>query len=151
MPDVIVIGGGPGGSTMGCYLARAGVDVMVIERGIHPREHVGESMVTASNRVFTEIGIFDQLEAAGFPKKYGASWHPTFKDEEVDIAFAEFPQPGVQQEYTFHVDRAKLDMMMLKHAQVSGASVLQGVPVKRVLFDDAGAACGVEVEIGGKR
>mgnify|MGYP006194284443 CR=1 FL=1 len=47
-----------------------------------------ESMVTASNRVFHELGLFEMLEREGFPKKYGAAWHPTFRDEEVDIAEA---------------------------------------------------------------
>ena len=68
---------------------------------------------------------------------------------EADIAFREFPQKGINQDYTYHVDRSKFDLLLLKHAEALGSKVYQGVPVKEILFED-GRATGVKVGIGGK-
>lgn len=51
MSEVIIIGGGPAGSAMGAFLSKAGISNLIIEKAIHPRSHVGESMVTSSTRV----------------------------------------------------------------------------------------------------
>jgi FADH2 O2-dependent halogenase len=148
MNDVIVIGGGPAGSAIGCFLSKAGIKNLIIEGANHPRAHVGESMVTSSTRVFKEIGFLETLEREKFVHKYGASWH-AFNGEEFAIWFREFPQEGINQDYTYHVDRSKLDLLMLKHAENLGSEVYQGVRVKEVLFDD-GYARGVRAKVGEK-
>ena len=109
MTDVIIIGGGPAGSTMGSYLSKLGIQNMILEKEMHPRAHVGESMVTSTTRIFDEIGFLPFMEKAGFPKKYGASWHEP-GGKEFFINFDEFQQPGINQPYTYHVDRSKLDL-----------------------------------------
>lgn len=154
MIDVIIIGGGPAGSAMGAYLSKAGISNMLFESAIHPRPHVGESMVTSSTRIFEEIGFLETMEREGFVHKYGASWHPIVGNrqashnfQEASIEFGEFPQEGIQQDYTYHVDRSKFDLLLLKHAESLGTKVIQGVPVTKVLFDDSGVACGVRVRI----
>ena len=147
MSDVIIIGGGPGGSAMGCYLSKAGISNTIIEQAIHPRPHVGESMVTASVLVFEELGIMEKLHNAGFVKKFGASWHPPMSKGEFDISFDEFPQEGIDIDYTYHVDRSKFDLMLLKHAESLGSKIYQGVRVNKVLFED-GFARGVQVRMG---
>jgi len=154
MSDVIIIGGGPAGSAMGSYLSMNGIDNIILEQAIHPRSHVGESMVTSSTRVFKEIGFLPKMEEAGFPHKYGAAWHPIMNGDvdvhttsEAAIEFREFPQEGIDQDYTYHVDRSKFDLMLLKHAEELGSQVYQGVRVTRVLFED-GRAIGVQVRIG---
>ena len=149
MTDVIIIGGGPAGSTMGSYLSKAGIDNIIIEKALHPRPHVGESMVMATLRIWDEIGFTPVMEEENFPKKYGASWHPAGKVEEIDIAFREFPQEGIHQDYTYHVDRAKFDLLMLKHAEQLGSKIYSGVSVKEVLFDGSKAS-GVRCALNGK-
>lgn len=146
MNDVIIIGGGPAGSTMGAYLSMAGIDNLIIEKAVHPRPHVGESMVTSSTRVFREIGFLETMEREAFIHKFGASWHAP-NGNEFAIEFREFPQEGVLQDYTYHVDRSKFDLLMLKHAESKGSKVLQGVGVSKVLFEDE-RAVGVRVKIG---
>ena len=73
MVDVIIVGGGPAGSTLGCYLSMAGISNLIIEKAVHPRPHVGESMVTATTRIFQDIGFLETMEREGFVHKYGAS------------------------------------------------------------------------------
>ena len=57
--DVLVIGGGPAGSTMASLLAKKGHSVTVLERAHFPREHVGESMLPFCYHVFEELGVLE--------------------------------------------------------------------------------------------
>lgn len=74
-------------------------------------------------------------------------WHPPDRRGDLNIEFREFPQEGIFQDYTYHVDRAKFDCLLLKHAQGLGSKIIEGVTVKEVLFDDKDYACGVRVEV----
>ncbi|HNB51242.1 MAG TPA: NAD(P)/FAD-dependent oxidoreductase [Anaerolineales bacterium] len=149
MSKVVIIGGGPAGSAMGCYLSMAGIENVIFEGANHPRPHVGESMVTSSTRVFKEIGFLPTMEKEGFIKKYGASWHAPANTGRVAIEFGEFPQEGIDQDYTYHVDRGKFDNLLLKHAESLGSKVYQGVHVKQVLFEGTYAK-GVRATIAGQ-
>jgi len=152
--DVGIIGGGPAGSGMAGYLAKSGVRCVVFEREAFPRPHVGESLVPSSNRVFNELGLFDKLEEAKFPHKFGAAWTSAtgrlyghnFKgmdifqelapDSFADIRFEERAQPGVEKPYTYHVDRGLFDKLLLEHAEELGASVHLGTRVSGVDFSN---------------
>ena len=147
--DVGIIGGGPAGAATASYLAQAGLSCVVFERELFPRPHVGESLVPSSTRVFKEIGFLDQMDQAGFPKKYGAAWtsadkgpvyNHNFEGLEADchagVRFEERQQPGVDRNYTFHVDRGKFDLMLLQHAHRLGATVYEGVRVQDVDFSE---------------
>ncbi len=146
---IIIIGGGPGGAALGCYLSKAGIPNIILEAAIFPRAHVGESMVTATTRIFSELDFLDTMEQTGFVHKYGASWHPTASKAAVHVAFAECPQEGIHQDYTYQVDRARFDELLLKHAENLGSVVHQGARVKKVLFD-GDRATGVEVDFSGQ-
>ena len=146
--DVAIIGGGPAGSSMAAYLSRAGVKCTVFEGELFPRPHVGESLVPSSTRVFRELDFLSVMEKEGFPRKYGAAWTATnsrqtyehdwegLDDPEAIIRFEEREQPGVDQNYTYHVDRGRFDQVLLQHAHSSGAQVHEGVRVKMVDFED---------------
>ena len=146
MSDVIIIGGGPAGSALGSYLSQAGISNTIIESSIFPRDHVGESLVTSTTRVFNDIGFLETMEREGFTHKFGASWHAP-AGKEFAIEFREFPQEGINQDYTYHVNRSKFDQLLLKHAEKLGSKIYQGVHVKQVLFDDD-KATGVTIQIG---
>ncbi len=149
MSDVIIIGGGPAGSVLGSYLSLAGISNTILEKAMHPRPHVGESLVTSTTRAFKDIGFLPTMEQNAFPRKYGASWHPTRARGAFDIEFAEYPQKGIDQDYTYHVDRSKLDHLLLQHAKDLGSKVIQGVEVREVLFNDEDEATGVRVLVDG--
>jgi FADH2 O2-dependent halogenase len=146
--DVIVIGGGPAGATLGSLLAMEGRRVAILERDIHPRDHVGESITPSTNPIFKRIGFLDKIEDAGFVHKPGACWtgprSPVGKF--VAIRLGEFPPPEATQVYTYNVERDVFDTMLLRHAHELGAKVLQGVNVRHVIFEDE-RAVGVRVSV----
>ena len=144
--EVGIIGGGPAGSGIASYLAKAGISCVVFEREIFERPHVGESLVPSSTRVFKDIGFLKEMEANKFPHKYGAVWTSTNSrlyevdwdglgaDTFADIRFEERDQPGVDKNYTYHVDRGKFDRLLLQHANRLGATVYEGINIQRVNF-----------------
>jgi FADH2 O2-dependent halogenase len=145
--DIGIIGGGPAGASMAAYLAKAGVSCVVFERELFPRPHVGESLVPSSTRVFQELGFMEQMEEAKFPHKFGAvwtandqaraydhDWEGLSPDCHAEIRFEERQQPGVNKNYTYHVDRGKFDLLLLQHANKLGAAVYEGVKVAGVDF-----------------
>lgn len=152
--DIGIIGGGPAGSALASYLSGAGLSCVLFEREIFPRPHVGESLVPSSTRVFKEIGFLEQMDQAGFSKKYGAAWTTSGKgpiyvdsfeglepDRYVDIRFNERKQPGVDRDYTFHVDRGKFDLMLLQHAARLGTTIYEGIQIRQVDFSEPGQPC----------
>jgi FADH2 O2-dependent halogenase len=149
--DVGIIGGGPAGAATAAYLAKAGLSCVVFERELFPRPHVGESLVPSSTRVFKELDFLQHMDQAGFPRKYGAAWTTSGTgsiathdfdgleaDCHADIRFEEREQPGVDRNYTYHVDRAKFDLLLLQHAHSFGATIYEGVRVQRVDFSEPG-------------
>jgi len=133
---------------MGSYLSKAGIKNLILEGHNQPRPHVGESLVLSTMRVFSELGLLDTMDQAGFPKKYGASWRD-FSGKEQALHFSEFCQEGIDRDHTYHVDRGKFDLVLLKHAQSLGSEVHQGVQVKKVNFVDD-QAVGVRVKFAGQ-
>lgn len=159
--DVGIIGGGPAGGAMASYLAKAGVKCILFERELFPRPHVGESLVPSSTRVFKDLDFLPVMEAAGFPHKYGAVWTATGSSRayehgwdgleaecRADIRFEERDQAGVDQNYTYHVDRGKFDNLLLHHAQQLGAQIVTGVGVRDVDF--SGPLPRIRYTLGGR-
>ncbi len=147
--DVIVVGGGPAGSAMSCYLAMNGYRTVLFERDVHPREHVGESLVPATNRVLEDIGFWPKMGNYGWIRKPGATWtgYGGRVGSEVVVTFSDVQMENIKQDYTYHVDRARFDAELLKHASNLGAEVFQGVNVLQMNQDESGRATGVRVRI----
>ena len=147
--DVIVIGGGPAGSAISSYLAMHGYSTALFEREIHPREHVGESLVPATNRVLEDIGFWPKMGDFGWVPKPGATWtgYKGRVGSEVVVTFADVELENINQDYTYHVDRARFDNELLKHAQTLGVRVIEGANVMRLNTDAEGRATGVRVRI----
>jgi flavin-dependent dehydrogenase len=152
--DVIVIGGGPAGSILASLLVQEGRSCLLLERDVHPRDHVGESLTPSTNPIFQRIGFLEKMEAARFVHKPGACWtaprSPVGKF--VALRLGEFPPEGATQLHTYNVERDTFDEMLIGHAQELGARVMQGVGVQQVLFE-SGRAVGVRAKLadGGQR
>ena len=135
--DVVIMGGGPAGATLASLLVKDGWSVLVLEKDIHPRDHVGEALTPSTNVIFEQIGFLDKMEAAGFVHKPGVVWTtPTAPPGKfVWVRTSEFPFPGAPRPYSFNVERDAFDAMLLRHAHELGARVLQGVGAREVLFE----------------
>ena len=147
--DIGIIGGGPAGSTAASYLSQAGFSCVVFESALFPRPHVGESLIPATTPVLHDIGALQKVDAAGFPRKYGAAWTSAAESRiptmgfrlpqgfrAAEVAFSERDQANVNQDYTYHVDRGKFDLLLLRHAESLGATIYEGVRVQGVDMAD---------------
>jgi flavin-dependent dehydrogenase len=130
--DVIVIGGGPAGSTVAGFLNRMGHRVLLLEREFFPRHHIGESMIAATIDILAEIGLEEKLAAANFPVKSGGCFLWGQSNEPWCIRFDEIPGRPT----SYQVKRAVFDQLLLDHVAESGVDVRQGHRVLDVLQDD---------------
>jgi flavin-dependent dehydrogenase len=135
--DAVVIGGGPGGSTVATTLARAGRSVLVLEREKFPRFHVGESLLPFTLPIFDRLGVHEKIRAAGFQKKYGAFFWNEETGSTRPVVFAEARDPGHPMAY--QVKRADFDDLLLRHAESCGAEVREETAVEEVLFEGSRA------------
>ena len=147
--EIAVIGGGPGGSSAATALARRGHSVIVLERDIFPRFHIGESQLPWSNEVFQALGVEEKIAAAGFVKKWGASFLALDGGAEQYADFAQAVETPTPQ--TFQVPRAQFDHLLLEHSASCGADVKQGCHVLDAEFGEDAATVSYEDQDGKRR
>jgi len=142
--DVIVMGGGPAGSTVASILAREGRKVVLFEKERFPRHHIGESLMTDTYFTFQRMGLLEKLKASPFVRKYSVQFaNPAGKESR---PFYFFEANHHESAVTWQVTRAQFDLMLIEHAAEQGAEVYQETQIKRVLFDGA-RAYGVEARM----
>ncbi len=138
--DVLVIGGGPAGSTAAALLAERGVDVLVVERERHPRFHVGESLLPRNTALLDRLGVTAQVAALGVHKP-GAEFVDDATGRAVQFAFAD----GLDKTYThsWQVPRAEFDHLLFEAAAARGARTMQGTRVTDVALAAPGGRAAV--------
>ena len=128
--DAVVIGGGPAGSSVATLLTRWGRRVLLLERDVFPRHHVGESLLPSTVDLMKRLGVFEKVERAGFVPKYGATYIWGKSREPWTIEFAEVHDERLdfvgKPDHSFQVDRSKFDKILLDHTKECGATVLEG-------------------------
>jgi FADH2-dependent halogenase len=147
--EIAVIGGGPGGSSAATALARRGHSVILLERDVFPRFHIGESQLPWSNEVFQALGVQEKIAAAGFVKKWGASFLALDGGAEQYADFAQAVETPTPQ--TFQVPRAQFDHLLLDHAASCGADVKQGSAVLDAEFAEDAATVSYAEKDGTRR
>ena len=142
--DVIVMGGGPAGSTVASILAREGRKVGLFEKERFPRHHIGESLMTDTYFTFQRMGLLEKLKESPFVRKYSVQFANSAAKESRPFYF--FEANHHESAVTWQVTRAQFDLMLIEHAAEQGATVYQETQVKRVLFDGE-RAYGVEARM----
>jgi flavin-dependent dehydrogenase len=131
--DVIVVGGGPAGSTTAGYLARHGHRTLLLERSQFPRHRIGESLLPSMMPILEDFGLVEACRKAGFVEKTGATFIWGKTREPWDIRFAE--TPFLPSGFAFHVERSVFDQILLDNARNCGAEVNMNATVLSALRD----------------
>jgi flavin-dependent dehydrogenase len=149
-PDVVVIGGGPAGSTASTLLAQYGYRVQLFERERFPRFHIGESLIPETYWVLKRLNMLPKMSGSHFVKKYSVQFINQHGKLSEPFYFVDHKPHESSQ--TWQVLREEFDKLMLDNAREHGVDVHEGVRVLQVLFD-GGRAVGVRVvsEVGGVR
>lgn len=141
---MVIIGGGPAGSTAASLLAKGGLRPLVLEREHFPRFHIGESLLPAGNVVLRRTGAWEKIEKAGFVTKYGVEFESPAGDVRIHNLFSKGLLPDCA--YAYQVERSRFDQILLDHAAECGALVRQGQAVRSIeeLPQDEGWLLGIE-------
>ena len=132
--DVIVIGGGPAGSTVATLVAQEGYRVLLLERDPEPRFKIGESLVPASYWTFERLGMLEKLKTSHFPKKHSVQFYS--QSGKASAPFYFFENDPHESSITWQVLRSEFDEMLLENAQERGVKVRRGVSVHSVSFEN---------------
>src|SRR6185503_3561833 len=144
--DVIVIGGGPAGSTVSTLIAQRGYRVELFERERFPRFHIGESLIPETYWVLERLKMLPKLQKSHFVKKYSVQFVNAAGKLSAPFYFWDNKPHACSQ--TWQVVRSEFDQMMLDNAREHGVQVHEGVRVVDVLFEGERAA-GVTIQTEG--
>jgi len=132
-PDVIVIGGGPAGSTVSALIAERGHKVVLFEREHFPRFHIGESLIPETYWVLKRLGMLPKMQKSHFVKKHSVQF--VNASGKLSAPFYFWDNKPHECSQTWQVVRSEFDKMMLDNARVHGVDVHEGVRVVEVLFE----------------
>ena len=121
--DVVVIGGGPGGSTTATMLARQGWQVLLLERERFPRDHIGESLLPASIPVLEELGVLPAVQEPGFLQKWGATM--VWGTDQTPWSWY-FRETNQRYPHSYQVWRPQFDQLLLDNSRLHGVEVREG-------------------------
>lgn len=142
--DVLIIGGGPAGSTAAITLAEMGYDVALLEKAHHPRFHIGESLLPANLPLFERLGVAAEVKAIGMQKwgaEFNSPWHAVRTQT---FEFSEAWNKSLL--FAYQVRRSQFDEILIRRAAARGAHVMEGCRVRDVDFLPAAEGARVQAE-----
>ena len=145
--DVVIVGGGPGGTAAAMFLVRQGIRPTIVEQARFPRYHIGESLTGAGGQVLRDLGLEGAMYERGYPAKQGVKvYGPSAKSTWFvpvtgrDVNWKMFPCD------TWQVRRSEFDKMMLDEAVARGTTLIPGRATRPILTED-GSVRGVHVHM----
>jgi FAD-dependent halogenase len=135
--DVVVVGGGPGGSTLATLVAMRGHRVILLEKEKFPRFQIGESLLPSTIHGICRLtGVADELAKAGFTKKRGGTLRWGANPEPWTFAFSVSPKMVGETSHAYQVERSKFDQILLDHARHMGVDVREQHAVSDATEDE---------------
>lgn len=133
-PDILVVGGGPAGSTISALLAGQGYDVVLLEKSRHPRFHIGESLLPLNLPLFERLGVAEQVASIGIIK-YGAEFVSPDHQQPSHFDFGQALDKSFP--HAYEVRRSELDQILFNNAIAKGARTREGCRVTGTEFSGA--------------
>jgi halogenation protein CepH len=135
--DLIVIGGGPGGSSLATFVAMQGHKVLLLEKTEFPRYQIGESLLPSTiNGICVMLGIEDEINNAGFMKKLGGSFRWGKNPEPWSFYFGVTDKNRKNPAFAYQVERSKFDNILLNNAKKKNVEVKTSCSVTEAIMDD---------------
>lgn len=134
-PDILIIGGGPAGSTAATLLAQRGRQVTLIEKDSHPRFHIGESLLPRNLDALERLGVLDAVRAIGVHKP-GAEFVSDRTGRSCRFPFAQALDRS--RTFSYQVKRAEFDALLFRNAAAKGATVIENTRVTDIDFGPPG-------------
>lgn len=153
--DLVVIGAGPAGCTLATLIKKHAPErrVLILEKAPGPRHHVGESLLPGLVPVLKEMGVFEKIDSAGFPRKIGANyvwgkgrevWENDFNDVNMKEMIERRGGIPDHLEYAWQVRRSLYDEILLKHALECGVEVRRGTSAAAPI-EESGRVVGLKI------
>src|SRR5436190_10413349 len=140
--DVVVVGGGPAGSTVSTLMVQQGLKVQLFEREHFPRFHIGESLIPETYWVLKRLNMLPKMQRSHFVKKYSVQF--VNSQGRLSAPFYFWDNKPHECSQTWQVVRCEFDQMMLDNAREHGVAVHEGVRVLEVLWENE-RAVGVRI------
>lgn len=135
--DLVVVGGGPAGSTLAAFVAMRGHRVLLLEREHFPRYQIGESLLPATvHGICRMLGVSAEMERSGFTVKQGGTFRWGSNPEPWTFYFRRLPAFAAERSYAYQVERMRFDDILLRNARRAGADVREGCAVSSVVTGD---------------
>ncbi len=128
--DVLIIGGGPAGTTFASFMKKNGWDVTLLEKEHHPRFHIGESLLPMNMPILDRLGVLDKIHAIGV-QKLGADF--TIGNAGADEQTFRFREAlGASPPHAYEVRRSEFDRILFENSRNTGVRVFEGMKVTMV-------------------
>jgi flavin-dependent dehydrogenase len=130
--DVLVIGGGPAGTTIGSFLTQKGWQVTLLEKDHHPRFHIGESLLPMNLPILDRLGVLEQVEKIGVVK-HGAEFNSMSENSKRSTIYFKKAMDK-SHPFAYQVKRSEFDEILFRNCQRFGVNALEGVRVRDIEF-----------------